>query len=90
LILRNGRIATLDGSHPFAEAVGVQNGRFSSVDSDEEIMGLRGGKTSLAELSDSDERAGAMLPRSFYGDPISKGVRQEVLSRKTPPFLMNV
>ena len=38
LILRNGRIATLDGARSFAQAVAVQDGRFLAVGSDEEIM----------------------------------------------------
>ena len=62
LILMNGRIATVDHSRPFAEAVAIQNGRFISVGSNEEIMRLRasntetidlGGRTVIPGLNDS-------------------------------------
>src|SRR5437870_12702692 len=62
LILMNGRIATVDHSRPFAEAVAIQNGRFISVGSNEEIIRLRasntetidlGGKTVIPGLNDS-------------------------------------
>ena len=62
LILINARIATVDRSRPFAEAVAIQNGRFISVGSNEEIMRLRasntetidlGGRTVIPGLNDS-------------------------------------
>src|SRR6266853_1230099 len=62
LILINGRIATVDHSRPFAEAVAIQNGRFISVGSNEEIIRLRasntetidlGGRTVIPGLNDS-------------------------------------
>src|SRR5436190_8008420 len=62
LILMNGRIATVDHSRPFAEAVAIQNRRFISVGSNEEIMRLRasntetidlGGRTVIPGLNDS-------------------------------------
>ena len=62
LILMNGRIATVDHLRPFAEAVAIQNGRFISVGSNEEIMRLRasntetidlGGRTVIPGLNDS-------------------------------------
>src|SRR2546425_4227748 len=62
LILMNGRIATVDHSRPFAEAVAIQNGQFISVGSNEEIMRLRasntetidlGGRTVIPGLNDS-------------------------------------
>src|SRR5262245_20436147 len=61
-ILMNGRIATVDHLRPFAEAVAIQNGRFISVGSNEEIMRLRasntetidlGGRTVIPGLNDS-------------------------------------
>jgi hypothetical protein len=51
-ILRNGRIATLAGPRPFAQAVAVYEGRFLAVGSDEEIMRLRGAKTDVIDLGD--------------------------------------
>src|SRR5437764_13685214 len=62
LILINGRIATVDHLRPCAEAVAIQNGRFISVGSNEEIMRLRasntetidlGGRTVIPGLNDS-------------------------------------
>src|SRR6266550_2193516 len=62
LILINGRIATVDHSRPFAEAVAIQNGRFISVGSNQEIIRLRasntetidlGGRTAIPGLNDS-------------------------------------
>src|SRR5262250_246467 len=62
LILMNGRIATVDHSRPFAEAVAIQHGRFISVGANEEIMRLRasntetidlGGRTVIPGLNDS-------------------------------------
>ena len=50
LILRNGRIATLDGARSFVQAAAVQDGRFLAVGSDEEIMRLRGAKTEVFDL----------------------------------------
>ena len=51
LILRHARIATLDGSRSFAQAVAIQDGRFLAVGSDEEIMRLRGAKTEVIDVS---------------------------------------
>ncbi len=53
LILMNGRIATVDRSRPFAEAVAIQNGRFISVGSNEEIMRLRASNTETIDLADA-------------------------------------
>src|SRR5947199_9066345 len=50
LILINGRIATVHHSRPFAEAVAIQNGRFISVGSNEEIMRLRASNTETIDL----------------------------------------
>ena len=50
LILKSGRIATLDAPRPFAEAVAVQDGRFLAVGSDEEILRLRDAKTEMIDL----------------------------------------
>src|SRR4029450_10249165 len=50
LILINGRIATVDRSRPFAEAVAIHNGRFISVGSNGEIMRLRASNTATIDL----------------------------------------
>ncbi len=50
LILKTGRIATLNGSRPWAQAVAVQDGRFLAVGSDEEIVRLRGSTTEVIDL----------------------------------------
>src|SRR5215831_10753213 len=61
-IFMNGRIATVDRSRPFAEAVAIQNGRFISVGPNDEMMHLRasntetidlGGRTVIPGLNDS-------------------------------------
>ena len=45
VILMNGRIATQDERRSFAQAVAIQDGRFASVGSNEQIMALHGAKT---------------------------------------------
>ena len=50
LILINGRIATVDHSRPFVEAVAIQNGRFISVGSNQEIIRLRASNTETIDL----------------------------------------
>src|SRR5262245_37842041 len=50
LILRNGRIAILNDSGSFAQALAIQDGRFLAVGSDEEIMRLQGSKTEVFDL----------------------------------------
>src|SRR5689334_20915230 len=50
LILINGRIATVDRSRPFAEAVAIQNGRFTAVGANEEIMRARSSRTEVIDL----------------------------------------
>jgi len=50
VILMNGRIATQDERRSFAQAVAIQDGRFASVGSNEQIMALRGAKTEVIDL----------------------------------------
>ena len=50
MILMNGRIATQDERRSFAQAVAIQDGRFASVGSTEQIMALRGAKTEVIDL----------------------------------------
>jgi predicted amidohydrolase YtcJ len=50
LILRNARIATLDGTRSLAQAVAIQNGRFLAAGSDDEVMRLRGAKTQVIDV----------------------------------------
>src|SRR5437763_7491701 len=50
LILINGRIATVDHSRPFAEAVAIHQGRFIAVGSNEEIIRLRASNTETIDL----------------------------------------
>jgi len=50
LILRSGRIATVDGRRPFGQAVAIQDGRFLAVGGDDEIMRPRGPKTAVIDL----------------------------------------
>jgi predicted amidohydrolase YtcJ len=50
LILMNGRVATQDERRSFAQAVAIQDGRFASVGSNEQIMALRGAQTKVIDL----------------------------------------
>lgn len=49
LVVRNGRIHTMDGALPRAEAFAVRNGRFLAVGSNEEIAGLVGPDTEVLD-----------------------------------------
>jgi predicted amidohydrolase YtcJ len=50
LILRNGKIATLDASRPDASAVAIASGRFAAVGNDAEVMRLAGAQTQVIDL----------------------------------------
>src|SRR5918992_1711093 len=50
VILMNGCIATQDERRSFAQAVAIQDGRFASVGSNQQIMPLRGTKTEIIDL----------------------------------------
>jgi hypothetical protein len=51
LILRNGRIATMDAANGFAEAVAVRGGRIAAVGSNAEIDPLAGPGSEVIELA---------------------------------------
>lgn len=50
MILKNGRITTLDASKPNATAVAIADGRFVAVDDDQEVMKLATSKTQVIDL----------------------------------------
>jgi predicted amidohydrolase YtcJ len=50
LILRNGRLTTLDRSNPTAGAVAIEHGAFSAVGRDEDVMPLAGPATRIIDL----------------------------------------
>src|SRR3954453_14121879 len=50
LILHHGRFTTLDRSNPTASAVAIENGSFTAVGNDSEIMKLRGRSTKVINL----------------------------------------
>lgn len=50
LILRNGRITTLDKARPEAQAIAIQDGLVRAVGSDAEIMRLAGATTKTVDL----------------------------------------
>jgi len=50
VILRHGRITTLDRGNPSASAVAVKDGRFLAVGDDSEIMALAGPATRIIDL----------------------------------------
>ena len=57
IIILNGRVLTLDGDNPRAEAVALAGGRIFMVGSSEEIEALRGEKTEII-----DAKGGSVLP----------------------------
>src|SRR6267142_3738538 len=50
MILHRGLFTTLDRSNPTASAVAIEDGRFTAVGSDQEIMKLRGRPTKVINL----------------------------------------
>src|SRR6201981_3853396 len=50
LILRNGRVTTLDRSTPIATAVAITNGLLWAVGRDEDVMPLAGPVTRIVDL----------------------------------------
>ncbi|MGP1395519.1 MAG: amidohydrolase [Inquilinaceae bacterium] len=50
IILRNGRITTLDRANPEAEAVAIAGGRILAAGGDEDVMRLGGGETEVIDL----------------------------------------
>ena len=50
LILRSGRVWTLDGDRPEAQAVAVRGDRIAVVGSDADVLALRGPKTEVVDL----------------------------------------
>ncbi len=50
MILRNGRITTLDRTRPEAEAIAVRDGLVEAVGTTDEIMRLAGGDTEIVDL----------------------------------------
>jgi predicted amidohydrolase YtcJ len=49
VILRNGRIATLDARRPAAQAVAVRDGKFVAVGTDDEVLRLRDNRTQVID-----------------------------------------
>lgn len=50
LVLHNGRIATVDPSHPKANAVAISGGRFTAVGDDPTVLALKGSSTRVIDL----------------------------------------
>jgi predicted amidohydrolase YtcJ len=50
LILFNGRLSTLDRANPNATAVAIKDGVFTAVDTDAEVMKLKGSDTRVIDL----------------------------------------
>ena len=50
LILRNGRVTTLDRSNPIATTVAITNGLFAAVGREEDVMPLAGAVTRIVDL----------------------------------------
>ncbi|MGZ8407970.1 MAG: amidohydrolase [Caulobacteraceae bacterium] len=51
MILRNGRITTLDQPRPEAEAIAIADGRVQAAGTTDEIMGLAGASTKIIDLA---------------------------------------
>ena len=51
LILRGGRVATLDRANPLAAAVAISKGKFVAVGLDKDVMNLAGPDTQIIELN---------------------------------------
>ena len=49
-ILHNGKIATLNDKHSFAEAAAIKDGRFLTVGTNEDVLGYQGAKTQIINL----------------------------------------
>lgn len=50
LVLKNGRIYTVDAAHSWASAVAIRDGRIVGVGSDEDIAKITGGKARVVDL----------------------------------------
>jgi predicted amidohydrolase YtcJ len=50
LILRNGRFTTLDRSNPIAAAVAIEDGRFTAVGREPDVMSHAGPRTKIVDL----------------------------------------
>jgi predicted amidohydrolase YtcJ len=50
LVLRNGRVTTLDRSNPIATTVAITNGLFAAVGREEDVMPLAGAVTRIVDL----------------------------------------
>src|ERR1700739_683721 len=74
-IFMNGRIATVDHLRPFAEAVAIQNGRFISVGSNEEIIRLRASNTETIDLGG---RTGIPVLNDSHMHPIRGGLNYDM------------
>ena len=51
LILRDGRVATLDRANPLASAVAISKGKFVAVGSDQDVMNLAVSDTQVIDLN---------------------------------------
>ncbi len=71
LILVNGKFATMNTTRPFAEAVSIRGGRFSSVGSAADIMREKGPQTQLIDV-----KGGTVIPglNDSHTHPIRGGL----------------
>ena len=53
LILRNGRITTMDPSQSFAAAVAVRDGSIAGVGADQDVLRLQGPAIQVIDLEDT-------------------------------------
>jgi hypothetical protein len=100
LIVKNAKVATLDGARPAAEAFAVRGGAFVAVGSNEEIAALRGGGTRVVDAGGrrvipglNDSHLHAVRGGRFYNlelrwdgvDSLERGLRMVAeQARRTP------
>ena len=68
LILRNGRIATMDAERPAATAVAIRGGRFVAVGDDAVVARRRGAATHVVDLAAEMSHHAETSPRLSGGD----------------------
>ena len=68
LVLRNGRIATMDDARPQAQALAARGDKIVTVGTDDEVAKLIGPKTQVIDLQRAVRDAGLHRePRAFHG-----------------------
>ena len=67
LILRNGKVITVDAADTIAQAVAVKNGSIQAVGSNETIDALKGAETTVVDLNGRSLAPGTIDPHYHLG-----------------------